>query len=211
MDYESDKRDPTDVPPMRTAGEVMREKARKLEEAEKRAAEAALSKQKVRAEDLAGLGACAHLRISYQTMSEGEQRVIRSWWACDDCGTRFAPVGLLKPLRFADEPKPTDKPPFIRPSVQRFANAMEGQLRHNDHKGGWSGQGQGWLLMRLKQEVLELELELQKVRKMRNAVTHVVAEAADVANFAMMIAEREEDYVFRGRTEDLYGALEPPT
>jgi hypothetical protein len=73
-----------------------------------------------------------------------------------------------------------------RAAVERFADSMESALRRNDWKGkeGWKGFPRGELLRRLKEEVAELEIAM---RSGGSAATR--KEAADVANFAMMIAE----------------------
>lgn len=70
----------------------------------------------------------------------------------------------------------------LRPEVRAFAAAMEKQLRANDHKGGWQEEKVLWLLGRLREETDELSNALE----CRDCV---LAEAADVANFAMMIAD----------------------
>lgn len=72
-----------------------------------------------------------------------------------------------------------------RTSVNWFAEQMELKLRDNDHKGGWARCEHSWLLDRLKQEVGELEKALDQVDNQEN----VIKEAADVANFALMIAD----------------------
>ena len=72
-----------------------------------------------------------------------------------------------------------------RTSVDWFARNMELKLRENDHKGGWKKCEHSWLLDRLKQEVVELEKALDQVNNQEN----VIREAADVANFALMIAD----------------------
>ena len=72
-----------------------------------------------------------------------------------------------------------------RTSVNWFAEQMELKLRDNDHKGGWASCEHSWLLDRLKQEVGELEKALDQVDNQEN----VIKEAADVANFALMIAD----------------------
>lgn len=82
----------------------------------------------------------------------------------------------------------------LRHEVQVFAAAMERKLRENDYKGGWRHMAPKWLLKRLRQEVKELERRLaEKTAKPKE----IASEAADVANFAMMIAdtagELEED------------------
>lgn len=74
---------------------------------------------------------------------------------------------------------------LMRPVVKRFAEAMEKQLCANDHKGGWAGTEAFELLAHLREEYTELR------RAMFPFVSPeaVLREAADVANFAMMIAD----------------------
>lgn len=76
----------------------------------------------------------------------------------------------------------------LRDELARFAINMEQQLRANDYKGGWASCTPNWLLNRLTQEVAEL------ARVLTSGVGDPITEAADVANFAMMIADvfREE-------------------
>ena len=96
----------------------------------------------------------------------------------------------------------------MRRQVRAFAEAMEAKLRKNDHKGGWEVEAFGYLLKRLRQETGELERRLKRYGKWRLLTTgelralevEIGREAADVANFAMMIADncgalipREED------------------
>lgn len=73
-----------------------------------------------------------------------------------------------------------------RAQVQRFALAMEAELRANDHKGGWHACTLSWLLRRLRVEVNELE---RAIKHKQRVGAEVLSEAADVANFAMMIAD----------------------
>ena len=68
------------------------------------------------------------------------------------------------------------------PCVQWFANEMQRELNANQHKNGWETLSYRWMLNRLRQEIGELERAVE-MRK------DVVSEAADVANFAMMIAD----------------------
>jgi NTP pyrophosphatase (non-canonical NTP hydrolase) len=97
----------------------------------------------------------------------------------------------------------------LRPVVVSFAEQMEKKLRENDHKGGWDDEPVGWLLRRLGQEVTELRRAMKRLAATRHATydqrgsaklaahrKEVVRESADVANFAMMIA-------------DVLGALKP--
>lgn len=71
-----------------------------------------------------------------------------------------------------------------RPSVVAFAEAMEGKLVANEHKGGWWNDTPIALIARLREEVDELERSLTG-----HTANEVLKEAADVGNFAMMIAD----------------------
>jgi len=86
-----------------------------------------------------------------------------------------------------------------REPVLWFAGAMERKLRANDHKGGWRQCELGYLSKRLHEEANELSRVLRALKHEKQKVRHdglhdhareVVAEAADVANFAMMIADQ---------------------
>lgn len=84
------------------------------------------------------------------------------------------------------------------PVVEAFSKEMESKLQDNIHKGGREGWEDDYpedLLSRLKEEVSELEEAL----RLRNSLplgasspamtSRITKEAADVANFAMMIAD----------------------
>jgi hypothetical protein len=84
----------------------------------------------------------------------------------------------------------------LRPQVVAFAHLMESKLRENDHKGGWEHCDLDWLLKRLKEEAeeiagpLPLVHDLSRSRVERKELARAIGrEAADVANFAMMIAD----------------------
>jgi NTP pyrophosphatase (non-canonical NTP hydrolase) len=79
----------------------------------------------------------------------------------------------------------------IRPEVAEFAIDMELKLMRNDAKGDWRGMDVGQLL-----DLLEAELDELADAVMNGTDDDVIDEAADVANFAMMIAD-----VCRKRTE----------
>lgn len=72
-----------------------------------------------------------------------------------------------------------------RPEIETFAAAMERKLRAHDHKPHWSEAEIAYLLRRLSQELGELRRAIRDW----SSVDDVVDEAADVANFAMMIAD----------------------
>ena len=73
---------------------------------------------------------------------------------------------------------------------------MELELRKNDHKGGWQYETPGYLINRLHQEFGELVEVLgpscptcHRRREEAGRPEAITAEAADVANFAMMISD----------------------
>lgn len=70
----------------------------------------------------------------------------------------------------------------LRPEVAAFAALMEQRLRENDHKPGWKEDDPRELYERLDEEAGELDYALA----IRDGIAK---EAADVANFAMMIAD----------------------
>jgi NTP pyrophosphatase (non-canonical NTP hydrolase) len=85
-----------------------------------------------------------------------------------------------------------------RPAVQWFAGEMEEKLRKNDHRGpdGWKGCRFDYLTGRLMQEMMEVFRELwranadTRIAKIDSEVARKITdECADVANFAMMIAD----------------------
>lgn len=89
----------------------------------------------------------------------------------------------------------------LRPAVLWFAQQMELKLRRNDHKGGWRGIGMQYAQRRMREEALELERAIEEFtyhnsdgspiseQEIVEAKNAIVREAADVANFAMMIAD----------------------
>jgi hypothetical protein len=66
-----------------------------------------------------------------------------------------------------------------------FTAQMEQKLRANDYKGGWHDSKLDDLFDGLLEEVEELR-DVVKARK----GAHIIEEAADVANFCMMLADR---------------------
>lgn len=100
--------------------------------------------------------------------------------------------------------KITGRVPRTRRSVAAFAALMESRLKKNDHKGksGWDREDCRHLLRRLKEEVQELDDQLGNCPWWKKSEKNLAAtptllkrgkiamEAADVANFAMMIVDR---------------------
>jgi len=93
-----------------------------------------------------------------------------------DCGNR----AKLYPKCYI---KISDAP---RPAVKVFAIEMEKQLRANDHKGGWNQSPSMLLLDGLRKNHVKLKWALD-----RGELTEITRRAANIANFAMMIAENE--------------------
>lgn len=76
----------------------------------------------------------------------------------------------------------------ISDALAGFVQVMERKLRANAHKGGWRACSDAYLLRRLGEEKAELVAAIRRGA----ARAEVLAEAADVANFAMMIADTYE-------------------
>lgn len=70
----------------------------------------------------------------------------------------------------------------MRPELAMFAQYMEHKLKLNDHKGGWEKCTIEDLFNKLRREVDELEVAIKEEPSL-----NVAFEAADIANFAMMI------------------------
>ena len=65
-----------------------------------------------------------------------------------------------------------------------FAERMDEKLEANSHKNGWQDCSDKWLLNRLRQETKELTKAVESGK-----IDRISSEAADVANFAMFIAD----------------------
>lgn len=79
----------------------------------------------------------------------------------------------------------------IRSCIMDFALEMEKKLRKHDDKDEWEGLYEEMLLGWLKNETKELAKALEKYYLKDTGATkrRVIKEAADVANYAMMIAD----------------------
>ena len=75
----------------------------------------------------------------------------------------------------------------LRPKLRWFAEQMELRLRANDWKGGWHNERLGTLCAMLRIELSELARFLFPRRELE--LERITSEAADVANFVMMIAD----------------------
>lgn len=70
-----------------------------------------------------------------------------------------------------------------------FASEMENKLDQNRHKTGWQHEDVKTLSTRLYEEYMELEELIWGSRDTPATAEEIISEAADVANFAMMIAD----------------------
>lgn len=98
----------------------------------------------------------------------------------EDKGYIERSIGKSRSIRIIEQNKV-----IIRPEVQWFAEQMELALRDNDYKGGWGGMSYRQLKSRLDEEVCEVELAYYAGHN----TERLIRETADVANFAMMIAD----------------------
>lgn len=97
----------------------------------------------------------------------------------------------------------------MRASVSWFAGCMERKLRINDHKVPWTETDPGYLMQRLLEEVLELNVALIEWQRGSGQRGAVIMEAADVANFAHMIADLVGgQFMDRGRSVGLWSQAE---
>lgn len=104
------------------------------------------------------------------------------------------------PLYPTGESIPVDCGVSVRPSVAKFAEVMEKKLKLNDYKGGWEDCNNEYLLTRLEEEAKELRTLAERYglgtidedNLSKGKRNKVINECADVANFAMMIAENIE-------------------
>lgn len=93
-------------------------------------------------------------------------------------------VGSLdvKPLGYWDNKGVPDKELYAQ-ELETFLEAMRYKLAKNKHKGHWEGIDIDDLLRLLDEEVQELKQAIEGENEFA-----IILEAADVANFAMMIA-----------------------
>lgn len=76
-----------------------------------------------------------------------------------------------------------------RSEVRAFACLMEERLRANDHKQHWRGCSLDYLMSRLDEEIGELQEVIDIYEECGEDPPNLADEAADTANFAMMIAD----------------------
>lgn len=87
----------------------------------------------------------------------------------------------------------------LAPDIQRFFDSMVYKLRRNKHKGRWPDLDAAKTLQLLRGETKELEEALSE-----GNVAEITMEAADIANFALIIANISLDAknaLWRGETQ----------
>lgn len=109
---------------------------------------------------------------------------------CPRCG-----FGWAEALpQFPDQPV-TPAIPHVRPEVWRFALLMERELARHDDRPGWKHTDPNWLFTRLLEEAEELRQTMIDLGgrggagARERAEERIGPEAADIANFAMFIAD----------------------
>jgi hypothetical protein len=106
-------------------------------------------------------------------------RTIAAGWP----GTPKEEAGEQSPtLRFVVD-LPIEVQPYSQ-DIRRFIDAMVYKLAKNAHKGRWEDLNVQQAFARLEDEVLELENAIKDGGNM----IEVMLEAADVGNFALMVA-----------------------
>lgn len=91
----------------------------------------------------------------------------------------------------------------LRPEVRRFAEAMEQQLRENEHKGGWEHINMLTLVGRAFEELGEFVALMNGTYENGIDEQAFWDEAADTANFLMMICTQIQPLVeYIGESKD---------
>jgi hypothetical protein len=118
---------------------------------------------------------------------ELEARVASLTGALDEvCGQNIEGVKTKTAQRISDL---VEYMSFYRPEVRSFARVMENKLRANDHKIGWHHEEWPDLVERMQGKMVKLIDALSLHGCPEEAPQDIVGEAADVANFCLMIAD----------------------
>lgn len=96
---------------------------------------------------------------------------------------------VARNLRAELEAWPSSCERTVRSEVMQFAELMELALRDNDHKPGWRDDTARDLLRRASEELEELRDAIGRRGVAPSTPSQIAREAADVANFCMMIAD----------------------
>lgn len=86
----------------------------------------------------------------------------------------------------------TEPCPVPRKPVMEFAFDMEVLLKANDHWGGWDRSSDAYLFAQIQKNLSGLDKELSKDDRDKQDIT---IRCANIANFAMMIADNEGQHL----------------
>jgi hypothetical protein len=81
--------------------------------------------------------------------------------------------------------------PLARKVIRSFAFDMEKQLKANDHKPGWEEEHWCDLVHFLERNLNHLKADLME----RNSKQEIARRCANIANYAMMIADNEGEHL----------------
>lgn len=98
---------------------------------------------------------------------------------------KYTPMDTPKASPTSEASGESSSRSHLRPEVLAFETLMEAKLRENDHKKHWRTCDVDYLKECLEDEVDELKLALRGKKS-----EAVAREAADVGNYAMMIADK---------------------
>jgi hypothetical protein len=77
----------------------------------------------------------------------------------------------------------------LRDCLKVFARVMEARLRDNEWRGGWDVESFGKMLAALDDQRRQLKLSVKHLSQGKAQPGELVRRAADVANYAMIVAE----------------------
>lgn len=77
----------------------------------------------------------------------------------------------------------------LRDCLKVFAGVMEARLRDNEWRGGWDVESFGKMLAALDDQRRQLKLSVKHLSQGKAQPGELVRRAADVANYAMIVAE----------------------
>ncbi len=123
---------------------------------------------------------------------EAARELVSKVW----CGThRLGPMDSMEPeikyvadlleSREREAVREALKDHTLREELLWFAGRMEEKLKANDHKLTWRSCRRSDMLRRISGELTEL----QNAIRTRRPTDEIIDEAADVANFCMMVAD----------------------
>ena len=126
--------------------------------------------------------------IRLETYTNKEDSLIALRYGEDrDCISIF-PLGEEIAF-FAQQIEPS---PTFRKVIFDFARDMESQLKVNDHKRGWDHTSESYLLGKIQYNLSTLDGKLSKDDRDKHEIT---IRCANIANYAMMIADNEGEHL----------------